>query len=137
MPLADAHAELLEALIAQPREPEPGSSPSPTRARRSRWGIVPRLTVAVAVVFAALMAVLSLTGGSGDKSGTVWAAELVRFAEASPLVLLDVDGWRVEYADEQSRRRASCTSAAARPRRRTPPRWTRWRATASRRRPRR
>ena len=26
----------------------------------------------------------------------------MRFAEASPLVLLDVDGWRVEYADEQS-----------------------------------
>ena len=48
------------------------------------------------------MAVLSLTGGSADKSGTVWAAELVRFAEASPLVLLDIEGWRVEYADEQS-----------------------------------
>ena len=47
MPLADAHAELLEALIAHPREPEPepGSSPSPAHARRSRWGLVPRLTV--------------------------------------------------------------------------------------------
>ena len=48
------------------------------------------------------MGVLSL-GKSGDEGGgTVWAAELVRLAEASPLVLLDAPGWQVVYADEES-----------------------------------
>jgi hypothetical protein len=50
-----------------------------------------------------LVALLSLRDGSGDRgSGTAWAAEQLRFAEASPLVLLDAPGWRVVYADEQS-----------------------------------
>jgi hypothetical protein len=63
---------------------------------------VPRVALAVLVLFAGSMAVLSL-GKSGEKAGgTVWAAELVRLAEASPLVMLDAPGWQVVYADEQS-----------------------------------
>jgi hypothetical protein len=50
-----------------------------------------------------LVAALSLVGGRGERAaGTAWAAEQVRFAEASPLVLLGAPGWHVEYADEQS-----------------------------------
>jgi hypothetical protein len=49
-----------------------------------------------------------LPSGSGPGAGTpgaparAWAAELVRFAEASPLTLLDAPDWRVDYADESS-----------------------------------
>ena len=81
-----------------------------TPQRRSRWparrvtdmNTYTKLAIAAAAVVVAVT--LSLGGGSGDRgSGTAWAAEQVRFAEASPLVLLGAPGWRVEYADEQSR----------------------------------
>jgi hypothetical protein len=98
LPLADAQDELCRALLAQ----EPATDPPASRAPRSRWRLVPRVALAVLVLFAGSMAVLSL-GKSGDNGGgTVWAAELVRLAEASPLVLLDAPGWQVVYADEQS-----------------------------------
>lgn len=106
LPLADAENALCLALLADAAAAsDPGASNVPAvapRAPRSRWRLVPRLALAVVVVFAGLMGVLSL-GKSGDEGGgTVWAAELVRLAEASPLVLLDAPGWRVIYADEES-----------------------------------
>ena len=101
LPLADAQDELCRALLAQEPEAELSALDTP-RAPRSRRRLVPRLALAVLVLFAGLMGVLSL-GKSGDEGGgTVWAAELVRLAEASPLVLLDAPGWQVVYADEES-----------------------------------
>ncbi|MCW3017622.1 MAG: hypothetical protein JWO02_4714 [Solirubrobacterales bacterium] len=101
LPLGAAEDELLDLLLAQahPVAAPPGN-PAPTRGRRRR--VLPRLALAVAAVSVAMMAFLSLGSGPGDRSGTVWAAQQVRFAEASPLVLLQAPGWRVEYADEQS-----------------------------------
>jgi hypothetical protein len=59
--------------------------------------------LAVATTAVALLALLSLRDDSAKPgSGTAWAAAQVRFAEASPLVLLGAPGWRVEYGDEQS-----------------------------------
>jgi hypothetical protein len=99
LPVSDAQDELCRALLAE----DPAANVGEARAPRPRWRFVlPRLALAVAVVFAGSMAVLSL-GKSGDEGGgTVWAAELVRLAEASPLVLLDAPGWQVIYADEES-----------------------------------
>jgi hypothetical protein len=104
LPLADAENDLCLALLAEAPGGGPAFSPPlvAPRTRRSRWRLVPRLGLAVLVVFACLTGVLSL-GKSGDQGGgTVWAAELVQLAEASPLVLLDAPGWQVIYADEQN-----------------------------------
>jgi hypothetical protein len=101
LPLADAQDELCRALLAQ--EPQAGlPTLDPPRAPRSRRRLVLRLGLAVLVLFAGLMGVLSLGRSGGEGGGTVWAAELVRLAEASPLVLLDAPGWQVVYADEES-----------------------------------
>lgn len=100
--LADAENDLCVALLAEAPAAGPDVPAVAPRAARSRRRLVPRLALAVIVVFAGLMGVLSL-GRSGDAGGgTVWAAELVRLAEASPLVLLDAPGWQVVYADEES-----------------------------------
>jgi hypothetical protein len=99
LPVADAQAELCRALQAEPRAPRPAPAPPP--ARRARRRLAVRLSLAVGVLFAVSLVALSL-GRSGEKGGTVWAAELVRLAEASPLVLLQAPGWHVSYADEQS-----------------------------------
>jgi hypothetical protein len=105
LPLAEAQDDLCVALLAEVPVSDPAVSDVASgapRAPRRRRRLVPRLALAVIVVFAGLMGVLSL-GKSGDEGGgTVWAAELVRLAEASPLVLLDAPGWQVVYADEES-----------------------------------
>ena len=99
LPVGDAQDALCRELLAQPRSDADAAAPA--RPRRPRRRLVTRLALAVAVVFAISLVALSL-GTSGDEPGTVWAAELVRLAESSPLVLLDAPGWQVSYADEQS-----------------------------------
>jgi hypothetical protein len=87
--------DLVAAIIAEP-------APRPRRSVRRRVGI------AVALAGAAAVALAVLPSGSGPGRSTpgaparAWAAELVRFAEASPLVLIDVPDWKVDYADESS-----------------------------------
>jgi hypothetical protein len=98
LPVAEAQDELVAGLMA---EPELG--PIAERPSRPRRRVFARAGLAIAAVAVVLVALLSLRDGSSDRgSGTAWAAEQIRFAEASPLVLLDAPGWRVEYADEQS-----------------------------------
>ncbi len=113
LPVGEAQDVLCQALLvhlrgsaaavdaAAPTVADAADAAAPARPRRPRRRLVTRLALAVAVVFGLSMAALSL-GTSGDEPGTVWAAELVRLAQASPLVLLDAPGWQVSYADEQS-----------------------------------
>ena len=56
--------------------------------------------VAAAGLFLAVVG----TGDRHDGPESAFGAELVRFAESSPLVLLQAPGWTVDYADEQSAR---------------------------------
>lgn len=102
LPLDAAEDELLTGLVAEP--PPAATGAAAPRRRPSRRRLVPRIAIVVAAASVAGMAFLSLGDGPGgdEQSGTVWAAEQVRFANASPLVLLNADGWRVEYADESS-----------------------------------
>jgi hypothetical protein len=95
--VVDAQDELLAGLLAE-------RAPAAERgARRGRRRVFARVGVAVTAIAVVLVALLSLKDGSSDQgSGTAWAAAQVRFAEASPLVLLGAPGWRVEYGDEQS-----------------------------------
>jgi hypothetical protein len=97
LPVGEAQAELLAGLIAEPRE----RAVKPTGRRR----VLTRVGVALAATAVLLVVLVSTRGDSGDGgSGTAWAAEQIRFAEASPLVLLDAPGWWVEYANEESDR---------------------------------
>jgi hypothetical protein len=49
----------------------------------------------VAVVLAAIAAAVILAGGVSRPASPAYGAELVRFAESTPLLLLDGPGWRV------------------------------------------
>ena len=98
--IADAQDDLLAALLADGTPPAMPRRAVPEPRRR----LFPRAALALAATAVVAIAVFSLGGGSGDHgSGTAWAADQVRFAQASPLVLLGAPGWRVDYADEQSR----------------------------------
>jgi len=102
--VSDAQGELCRALLADNPATDHPLAGGPADAPRTRWRLVPRLALAVLVLFAGLMGVLSLGKSGNEGGGTVWAAELVRLAQASPLVLLDAPGWQVIYADEESER---------------------------------
>jgi hypothetical protein len=87
-------AALVAALADEPRR-------APRAPRRRR--LARRAGIAIALAGAAAAVLALLPGGSGPgESGRAWAAELVRFAEASPLTLLNAPDWRVDYADESS-----------------------------------
>jgi hypothetical protein len=71
------------------------------RARRPRRFVVALGSAALAV---ALAAVAFLAGGGSDRASSAYGAELVRFAESTPLLLLEGPGWRVQNANEMSGR---------------------------------
>jgi hypothetical protein len=73
----------LEAVSSRPRRP-----------RRFVFALGP---AALAVVLAV---VLFLAGSSSDHPTRAYGAELVRFAESTPLLLLDGPGWRVQNVSQ-------------------------------------
>jgi hypothetical protein len=88
-------AELLADLDGeQPAPSQPGTELTELpRQRRPR-----RLALALgAASLAAAVAVLLVLGGGGsDRPSRAYGAELVRFAESTPLLLLEGPGWRVQ-----------------------------------------
>jgi hypothetical protein len=101
LPLHDAETELLAMIAAAPadgqRRPR---TDSPRPRARAHWG---RRLVVVLAASAAVAAVLALLPG-GERTGgpsPAFAASLVRFANASPLVLLRLPGWHVVYVYQQ------------------------------------
>jgi hypothetical protein len=91
LPLAEAERELLREIAA-----EPAQAPVTHRPRRRYLALVAAAAVAAGVVL------FAIDTGDPGKPEPAFAAELVRFAERSPLLLLDQPGWPVEYADEQT-----------------------------------
>ncbi|HEX8753840.1 MAG TPA: hypothetical protein VF731_10530 [Solirubrobacterales bacterium] len=75
----------LTAPAARPRRPRP---------RRLA------LTLAAASLAAAALLVLLLVGGGDGRPTRAYGAELVRFAESTPLLLLEGPGWRVQNVTE-------------------------------------
>jgi hypothetical protein len=68
------------------------------RAHRPRRFALALGSAALAVALAAIF----LLGGSGsERSSQAYGAELVRFAEATPLLLLEGPGWRVQNVYQQ------------------------------------
>jgi hypothetical protein len=54
------------------------------------------------LALAGVLVGLSVSGVFAGRSETAWGAQLVRFATASPLVLLERAGWQVDYVNEDS-----------------------------------
>lgn len=81
-------------LLAELGEKPPPSRLSSESLRRRR---IRRIAPAVgAAVLAAVAAAVILAGGFSRPASPAYGAELVRFAESTPLLLLDEPGWRVE-----------------------------------------
>lgn len=93
LPMAPGEEEMLSAIATQ----APLGRALFSRLPRRR---VARLSVALAVV--AAVAVAALIGTRGSRPSPAYAAELVRLANASPLLLLDQPGWKVTYVNEDS-----------------------------------
>ncbi len=94
--------EAMEAeLLADIDGEQPASSPPAAAAphRRPR-----RLALSLALAALAAVAALGfvLAGGASEQPSRAYGAELVRFAESTPLILLEGPGWRVQNANEIS-----------------------------------
>jgi hypothetical protein len=91
--LAAGEAELGQALLAQSAHAgEPVAGGAEARRPRSAW-----LLMGSAVAAAATAAILLLApGGASPAPERAYGAELVRFAESTPLLLLEGPGWRVQ-----------------------------------------
>jgi hypothetical protein len=107
--LAELDFELIEAELfadlAAASSPLLATTPERIRSPRSRSPRSRRplvIAVGAAALAAAFVLVVSLGGGGPEQPTRAYGAELVRFAEASPLLLLEEPGWHVGYADEES-----------------------------------
>ena len=76
----------------------PVGAGGPPRRARHRLRRVAAMAAA-ALVIVGLGAIVNLRGDDEPSTG-VWAAELVEFAQRSPLMLIDDPAWTVAYADE-------------------------------------
>ena len=90
--LAAGEAALGQALLAEPvLAAEPRALDGAPRRARS-----PRLLLAGAILAAVAAGAFLLAGGGASESpAPAYGAELVRFAEATPLLLLEEPGWHV------------------------------------------
>ena len=86
--LADVEGEQAALLGVEARRPR----------SRSRGRLV--LALGSAAVAVALAAFFILADGASERPSRAYGAELVRFAESTPLLLLEGPGWRVQNADE-------------------------------------
>jgi hypothetical protein len=96
--LAAGEAELGRALVAESAlGGEPVAREAVARRSRSAW-----LLIAGGVAAAATAAVLLLSpGGASPSPEPAYGAELVRFAESTPLLLLEGPGWRVQNVSQE------------------------------------
>jgi hypothetical protein len=82
-------------------------APGPELGRGRRGRRHPRRGFAIALgglTAAAVTAVILLLTGGGSRPSPAYGAELVRFAESTPLLLLEGPGWRVQNANEEEGR---------------------------------
>ncbi|HEX3734539.1 MAG TPA: hypothetical protein VHU86_05220, partial [Solirubrobacterales bacterium] len=102
----------LEALRAPDAEAsrERAVEAVPGRIRSMRAEKAPRrvrpllIGLGAACLAAAIVALVSLGGGGSEQPGRAYGAELVRFAESTPLLLLEGPGWRVQHVNEYKAR---------------------------------
>lgn len=98
--------ELCEDIMSTTTDPTEQTDPPATIPLRNgqparqprRWTRLVAAAAAAAIVLVGVGAIINVR--SDDGTGTAWAAELVEFAERSPLMLLNDPAWQVDYADE-------------------------------------
>jgi len=93
--LGPAETALAEAIVAEPAgagTAEAAPIPWPRAARRRQGRLLGLAGTAAAAVAAVILLV---PGGGSHSPSRAYGAELVRFAESTPLLLLDEPGWRV------------------------------------------
>lgn len=105
--LAEADRELLAEILSEPlgadeRLVTAVGAPVEAGSRRVHGRGILALSTGTAALAALILLVLGTTGGPSDQPSSAYGAELVNFAEASPLVLLQSPGWHVQYANEGS-----------------------------------
>ncbi|HET7119788.1 MAG TPA: hypothetical protein VFI17_00900 [Solirubrobacterales bacterium] len=91
-------AELLVDLNDERPASPPYEAVAPPRRRRRA------LALGAAAIAAVAVAILLLAGGGGERSSRAYGADLVRFAESTPLLLLEGPGWRVQNVNQVSGR---------------------------------
>ncbi len=94
--LENAEAELRERIVASPADRPMAANPAPRRVVRRPLAIA--FVVAAAAI--AILTASSIAGRDGGPS-PAFAAALVRFANSSPLVLLQRPGWQVVYVQQE------------------------------------
>jgi hypothetical protein len=93
LPLEQAESKLLAEIMAEPREVDPKPRGlARTRRRTGRYLVLGGVATAALVLFF----VISAGGGPGSRPAPAFGAELVRFADSSPLILIGAPGWHVE-----------------------------------------
>lgn len=98
--LADGEASLGEAIVAEPTlAGESVSLAAPRRRRRRSF----RPLIAGATAIAAAAIVFLATGGASSSPEPAYGAQLVRFAESTPLLLLEGPDWRVQNVTQAAR----------------------------------
>lgn len=93
-------AELFTDLDAE----QPASRLDEIEAPRHRHPRRLALALGTAALAAIAVAIVILAGGASERPSRAYGADLVRFAEASPLLLLEGPDWRVQNASEERRR---------------------------------
>ncbi|HEV2727960.1 MAG TPA: hypothetical protein VGV34_06675 [Solirubrobacterales bacterium] len=94
--LEPAAAALAEEILAEPATPAATESEAPSwsPAGHRRRGLLGAAGLAIAAV--AAVVILLLGGGSSESPSRAYGAALVRFAESTPLLLLEGPDWRVQ-----------------------------------------
>ena len=85
---------------SRPASPRRSSS-GPPRPRHPRRLVLALGSAALAI---ALAAFLLLAGSGADRPSRAYGADLVRFAESTPLLLLEGPGWRVQNVNQNDGR---------------------------------
>jgi hypothetical protein len=92
--------EAMEAdLLADAERLPPLAGPTQRLSRHRRRPLL--LAVAGAALAVVVVAVALLSAGGADRPARAYGAELVRFAESTPLLLLEAPGWRVQHVDQE------------------------------------
>jgi hypothetical protein len=86
----------MEAELLADIEGEQSASPFQVEAAPRRRPRHLALALAGTVATATAFAIVVLVGGTSEHPSRAYGAELVRFAESTPLLLLEGPGWRVE-----------------------------------------
>jgi hypothetical protein len=94
----------MEADLLADVEDDPALFPADEAPRPRRRPSRPALAFGATAAVAAIAVVIVLLGGGSDRSSRAYGAELIRFAESTPLLLLEGPGWRVQEVDEYKTR---------------------------------